>query len=100
MQTEHSGGPVDYYQVAVNDPTTKDRAAYMTECNDIIEALELTFAEANILKALWRTAAARQGKVKEGNTDLYDAEKICFFALRMVRKATKEAILNGHRKSA
>jgi len=80
-----TGGSSDYYKVAIDKPTSGGEP-YMAECNDIIEALEMTFAEGNILKALWRIAAARQGKGKAGVTAIYDAEKIVFFGQRLVDK--------------
>jgi hypothetical protein len=58
----------------------------MAECNDIIESLGMTFAEGNILKALWRRAVARTGSGKQGNSPLYDSEKIEFFAKRLVNQ--------------
>lgn len=81
--TQLTGGSSDYYKVHIANPTTPSLNAtstYVAECNDIIEALELNFAEGNILKAIWRIAALRQGRGKPGVTSgLYDAEKIKFF---------------------
>lgn len=82
---EHTGKSVSYYQVDIKAPTTKGRAPYTAECNDIIEALGMNYAEGNAFKALWRKAAARTlGKAKAGNTALYDAEKVEFFGARLV----------------
>ena len=87
--SENSGGSCDYYKVAVSNPTTAGNPTYVAECNDMIEALDMTYAEANMFKEIWRTAAARTlGKVKEGNTTKRGAEKILFFAKR-------NAIQNG-----
>lgn len=80
---ELTGGSSDYYKVRVTAPTSGGDA-YTAECNDIIEALELNFAEGNILKALWRIAKARQGDGKPGNTIRYDAEKVEFFGKRVL----------------
>lgn len=82
---EYTGGSVTYYQVRVANPTTP-RAPYIAECNDIIEALGMNYAEGNAFKAIWRRAAARTlGKAKKGYTDgLYDAEKVEFFGRRLV----------------
>lgn len=89
---EHTGGSVDYYQVPVRHPTTKGRKPYVAECNDIIEALQLDYAEGNVLKAIWRTAAKRAlGKVKRNHDALYDAEKIIFFGQRLLDRAKREA---------
>lgn len=85
---EYTGGSVSYYQVTINNPTTPDRAPYITECNDIIEALGMSFAEGEAFKAIWRMAAARQGRMKKSYTDgIYDAEKVQFFGGRMVSMA-------------
>lgn len=81
---EHTGGSSSYYQVRIESPTTATDP-YDAECNDIIEALGMTFAEGNAFKAIWRTAAARTlGKQKKGNNALYDAEKVVFFGERMI----------------
>ncbi len=56
---EYTGGSVDYYKVRIENPTEPYRCPYDAECNDIIEALGMTFAEGNAFKALWRRAAAR-----------------------------------------
>lgn len=82
-----TGGSSDYYKVKVEKPTSEGVEPYTAECNDIIEALELNFAEGNILKALWRRANARKGNGKEGFEDgKYDAEKMVFFAQRELTK--------------
>lgn len=81
---ENSGGSVNYYKVKVNKPTTL-KNAYEAECNDIIEALNMNFAEGNIFKAIWRMAAARQGLSKQHyDGSKYDSEKIVFFANRLL----------------
>lgn len=90
-----SGGSVDYYQVDVLYPTTPGRPAYRAECNDIIEALGMNYAEASNFKALWRSAAARQGNGKPGLEDgVYDAEKCVFFANRVLAQNLHRA---GHK---
>lgn len=85
---EYTGGSVSYYQVTIENPTTQP-APYTAECNDIIEALGMNYAEGNAFKAIWRACAARTlGKAKRGYTDaLYDAEKVVFFGERMVAMA-------------
>lgn len=84
-----TGGSSNYYKVDVTSPTTGP-SPYLAECNDIIEALHMTFAEGNAFKALWRSASARLGNGKPGHTAVYDAEKVVFFGLRMLDMA-KEA---------
>jgi hypothetical protein len=82
---EYTGGSVSYYTVRIENPTTPGVEPYDAECNDIIEALGMNYAEGNAFKAIWRRAAARKGKVKKGYTDgLYDAEKVVFFGERLV----------------
>lgn len=86
---EYTGGSVNYYKVKVSNPTSGGDS-YTAECNDIIEALRLNYAEGNILKAVWRIAAARMGKAKRGYEDeVYDAEKIVFFGSRKLEQVKK-----------
>lgn len=87
---EYTGGSVNYYRVKVEAPTSPDVAPYEAECNDIIEALGMNYAEGNAFKAIWRSCAARQGKAKRGYDGLYDAEKVVFFGQRMVAQAKGE----------
>jgi hypothetical protein len=86
MPKQLTGGSSDYYKVPVTHPTTPENLPYVAECNDIIEALDMRFAEANIFKAIWRRAAARLGNGKTGTTGLYDAEKMVFFSMRELVK--------------
>ena len=51
-KTENSGGSCDYYKVKIKSPTTA-KEPYIAECNDVIEALNMTYAEANIFKELF-----------------------------------------------
>lgn len=90
---EYTGKSVSYYRVWIDRPTSKDLPPYSAECNDIIEALGMTFAEGNAFKAIWRRCAARTlGKAKEGYKDgLYDAEKVVFFGERMVAQEKCQA---------
>ena len=85
---EYTGGSVSYYKAPVAAPLS-GCAPYVAECNDIIEALGMTYAEGNAFKAIWRLCAARTlGVKKRGYTDgLYDAEKEEFFGSRMVAQA-------------
>ncbi|QOC57640.1 hypothetical protein pEp_SNUABM10_00041 [Erwinia phage pEp_SNUABM_10] len=86
----YTGGSSDYYQVQITSTTTKGRPAYIAECNDIIEALGMNFAEGNAFKAIWRRAAQRTlGLTKAGAKadGLYDAEKVEFFGARLVEQS-------------
>ena len=81
---EYTGGSSSYYTIHISSPTTEGRPAYDAECNDIIEALDMNYAEGNAFKALWRRAAARKGMRKKGyDNGLYDAEKVEFFGNRL-----------------
>lgn len=94
---EYTGGSVSYYQVPIEHPTSGGDP-YTAECNDIIEALGMNYAEGNAFKALWRRAAARTlGLTKRGYTDgLYDAEKVEFFGKRLVVQETaRKALAEG-----
>lgn len=84
---EDSGGSCDYYKVHITNPTSEQDiprgVVYIAECNDIIEALKMTYAEANMFKEIWRSAAARTlGKLKAGHSEARGSEKIVFFAER------------------
>lgn len=89
-QKELTGGSSDYYKLFIAHPTAPYKFPYEVECNDIIEGLNLSFAEGNILKAIWRRAAQRLGNGKPGTDSLYDAEKMVFFAQRELAKETQE----------
>lgn len=81
-----TGGRVNYYLAPVKHPQREDQPAYVAECEDIIQALNMDFNEACEFKAIWRTAAARQGNGKPGNKALYDAQKRLHYAGRSVRQ--------------
>jgi len=89
---EYTGSSVSYYRVHVPKPTSPDLPAYFAECNDIIKALKMNYAEGNAFKAIWRSCAARNlGLSKEGYKDgLYDAEKVVFFGNDMIQQAKEE----------
>lgn len=81
---EYTGLSSSYYTVKIDNPTTPENSPYTAECNDIIEALGLNFAEGNIFKAIWRIGASRTlNKHKKGHNNKYDIEKIYFFAKRL-----------------
>lgn len=94
-----SGGACDYYRVGVTHPMSSDQVPYIAECGDIMESLEMTYAEANIFKEVWRTAAERTlGLKKAGNTNKRAAEKIVFFANRYYVQNVHQANLTDSRK--
>lgn len=91
ISEEHTGLSSSYYGVHITNPTTEGKPEYYAECNDIIEALKMNFAEANVFKAIWRNCAAKAlGKYKKGNDAVYDAEKTVFFSGRVLVMAKAE----------
>lgn len=81
-----SGGLNNYYVVSIKNPQRKEQEPYQAECEDIIQALGMTFDEGCAFKALWRNAAARMGNGKPGNKALYDCEKLVHYANRILAK--------------
>ena len=90
MTGKLTGGLVNYYLAPVTHPQRKEQAPYVAECEDIAEALQLTPNEFCEFKAIWRTAAARQGNGKPDQKALYDAEKRLHYAGRDVAKYKRE----------
>jgi|ERR1700682_3707401 len=90
-ETQLKGGLTNYYLVHVAYPQREDQLAYKAECEDIIDALNLTFDEANIFKEIWRSANARKNNGKPGHSALYGAQKIVHYAKRILRKQELEA---------
>lgn len=84
---ESSGGLTNYYLVTVHKPQRPEQPPYQAECEDIIEALNMNFNEANVFKEIWRTANARLGKKKLGNTPKRSAEKILHYAKRIYNRS-------------
>ena len=91
MNATSKGGLNSYYLVDIRFPQREEQPPYQAECEDIIEALEMSFDEGNIFKELWRNAKARQGEGKPGNTPLRAAEKIHHYASRILRRQLREA---------
>ena len=85
-----TGGKVNYYLAQVDHPQ-RHGPAYQAECEDIIEALELNFDEANIFKEIWRSANARKHNGKPGHSALYGAEKIYHYAGRILSRLQRQA---------
>ena len=94
-----TGGRVNYYLARVEHPQREDQAAYTAECEDIIQALGMTFDEGCEFKAIWRTAAARQGNGKPGRAQLdqavYDAQKRVHYAGRSLKDLNVQKALQS-----
>jgi len=86
MADDLTGGRVNYYLARISSPQREDQPAYQAECEDIIQALGMTFDEGCLFKALWRTAAARLGNGKPGQKVRYDAEKMVHYAGRILKQ--------------
>lgn len=85
-----TGSKVNYYLVQIPHPQREEQPPYRAECEDIIQALGMTFDEGCLFKALWRSAAGRLGNGKPGQKVIYDAEKMVHYAERILNKAKHE----------
>lgn len=89
---EFTGLSVNYYKVPISHPTSLPKP-YVAECNDIIEGLQMNYAEGNILKALWRSCASTVLGLKKRGQDedgVYDAEKMVFFSKQILKQRLAE----------
>lgn len=87
QQKNITGGNVNYYLINVID--SKNLQEYVVEVEDIIEALNMEFAEGTIFKSLVRLCKLRQNLGKPGSTQKYEAEKIKYYADRVLVKAQR-----------
>jgi hypothetical protein len=87
------GGLNNYYLARVQHPQRATQAPYVAECEDIIRALGMTFDEGCEFKAIWRTAAARQGTQKPGHSPIYDAQKRVHYATACLKAYENEGEL-------
>lgn len=90
---ELSGNDVNYYIVGIPNP--KRLPPCKVECEDLIEALGMTFAEGTILKALFRSCNLRQhGLGKQGQENdggVYDGDKIAYYGKRVKVQRRRQA---------
>lgn len=91
-----TGGFVSYYLAKVAHPQRAEQPPYQAECEDIIQALEMTFDEGCIFKAIWRSAAARLGDRKPGHNPTYDAEKIVHYGKRNLLRVNNQNVALTH----
>lgn len=84
-ETDLSGLDNDYYMIVIKQPR-RGGPAVAVEVEDIIEALEMPFAEATIFKSLVRLQQLRLGKGKAGSTEKYEAEKVNYYGVRVLEK--------------
>ncbi len=83
------GGNVNYYLIDVKDP--KRLEPYTAEVEDLIETLNMNFAEGTLLKSLVRLCKLRQAAGKAGSTELYEAQKINYYGERILCQAKRNA---------
>lgn len=85
---ESSGGDNDYWVVEITDP--KRLEPYKAECDDIIEAFQMSYQEGEAFKALWRNGAMRLGKGKPGDSHLRNAQKTAYYSGRMLKQEERK----------
>ena len=98
MSQELTGGKVNYYLVQVEAPQREEQPPYQAECEDIIQALGMTFDEGCLFKALWRNANARKNNGKPGQSAKYDAEKMVHYAGRILRQESGQNNISAEQK--
>lgn len=83
---ENSGFNVNYYSVAIDSPKRPERAPYIFEVEDLIEALNMTFHEGTVLKSLVRSCVERElGMQKVGADYIRDSEKMIHSSTETLR---------------
>lgn len=82
-----SGGDNDYWLISIEQP--KRLTPYYAECEDIIEAMQMTFQEGEAFKAIWRKCMTRLGNGKPNDTEKRNAEKALYYSARMLVMAQK-----------
>jgi len=83
---ESQASQCNYYQVLVARPQNPDQngVPYILNCEDMIQALEMTFDEGCETKSLFRRCRARQGFAKAESTAVRDAAKAVHYAKRIL----------------
>lgn len=85
-----TGSDVDYYLIAVPHP--KRLEPHVTEVDDIIASMGMTFAEGTVFKSLIRLCQLRRGKGKPGSTRQYEAEKMVYYSNLCLEAAKNEGM--------
>lgn len=86
FKEENSGGNVNYYCVPIDKPKRPERAPYIFEVEDLIQALNMTFHEGTVLKSLVRSCVERElGMRKVGADYIRDAEKMVHSSAETLR---------------
>ena len=90
-----TGGRVNYYLSRVGHPQREDQIPYTAECEDLIESLKLTPDEANVFKAIWRSANARLNNGKPDHKSVYDGEKMVHYSGRILKQRERADALSN-----
>lgn len=87
MAPEDSGGHCKYYHAQVDHPENPNQEGvpYEANCEDIIQALGLTFDEGCEFKSIWRRGNARLGFEKANCSADRDSAKALHYAGRVHR---------------
>lgn len=98
-RVESQATQCEYYECSVDHPQNPRQGgvAYIPNCEDIIQALGLTFDEGCEFKSLWRRARARQGFVKAESTALRDAEKAHHYSGRVLAFERRKEASGGYK---
>lgn len=92
-ELENSGFNVNYYSVEIKHPKREGKAPYTFEVEDLIEAMDLTFHEGNVLKSLIRSVNERNhGQQKKGSDYVRDAEKMVHSSKEELRRRQLRAL--------
>lgn len=84
-KVENSGRHCEYYHCEVTHPQNPNQnVPYIANCEDIIQALGLTFDEGCEFKSIWRRGRGRQGFKKAETTAVRDATKAVHYAQRVL----------------
>lgn len=86
---ENSGSFCNYYLAHIKRPQNPEQAGvpFVVNCEDVIQALGMTFDEGCIFKSLWRTANARLGVKKADISPVREATKQVHYAQRILSLA-------------
>lgn len=83
------GGSSGYYQLEIVNRATGEK--FHCEMGDVIASVYGNdFDMGNVAKAMRRILLDRQGKGKEGNDSLYDANKCVYFSQMLVQTAQQQ----------
>lgn len=87
-----TGGDVNYYVIEIVEP--KRLAPCVVEVDDVSHALDMRFDEGTVWKSLVRFCKLRMDAGKPGSTFIYEAEKIVYYGILILKRAAgKERLI-------